>query len=573
MPSEGQLEMFQELVKAAVYSAARPFAEHAQAEQDETLRDKLWLAMETRRRHIQDGHEDGNDDDAHPIKKRRDQCPENLDANEQLIWIIEEVRHRDTAYGQAVQLANLMLESKLIKKREAEEAAKRTMASIGHSVAGLPPPLLTAIAQQMAHLGFCGGVDQIHVMLASRAAGRWLDHAFAPATHGLQGAFTEETLAAWIQGLSPQDFTASWAQDEEVSLRACLEGCRGLAPMPGEDDTTQAQRILCRMVGDLALPSILRTCNSSATLPPHCEVGLLHDQPVAWADVLRLLPCFADPTVMASFVAAVRARACLTEEDTLSLVNRGPRLAYSVMAQPVYCRPLHAFLPPRDRRLCRYPALMYAPFPKPSSEDQLAANTEALRSHFAPDRLMNLEVDSEPGLHSIFTAHQLEHAPIYNQIIVRQAIMRFLWEVVEAPFADMLGEVLGPAFSEGRLTWQDLSTHTRLGARVLAGMEADLSSRATDRLAWEPLPDKEDPIIRTHPSFIHFHCARHAIPLRFMFKRPRFYASSQEFVEQLLQPSNLYLINRPPGFKPDWRCASSASQCVINFQFAIHHSP
>ena len=243
------------------------------------------------------------------------------------------------------------------------------------------------------------------------------------------------------------------------------------------------------------------------------------------------------------------------------------------MAQPVYCRPLHAFLPPRDRMRCRYPALMHAPFPEPSSEDQLAANIEALRSHFAPDRLMGLEVDSEPGLHSIFAAHQPEHAQIYNQIIVRQAVMRFLWEVVDAPFADMLGEVLGPAFSEGRLTWQDLSTHTRLGARMLAGMEADLSSRATDRLAWEPVPDKEDPIIRTHPSFIHFHCARHAIPLRFMFRRPRYYASSQAFVEQLLQPSNLYLLNRPPGFKPDWRCASSASQCVIKFQFPIHHSP
>lgn len=343
----------------------------------------------------------------------------------------------------------------------------------------------------------------------------------------------------------------------------------------GEHARVQTQRIMCRMLGDLILPSVhrsgatppwapdmhggrirLRDYSPFTALPPQCDVGFPAGSAVSWADVLALLPALADEAAMDSLTAAIRARAFLLDDDSLCLVNPGPRFAFpsvvdcpqlvhdgdtchwmrSVQSAITSCRPLSArMLPlqkPHEKLLMRPPH----PAPAASTEAQ-QANLQALQQHFHPERFVtHLVVDFEDGMASLHVWGTQSGIPqaasIYNQLWIRAGIMRFLEEaMVHAPYRHRLIAALGtdtPSFA---------AVERAIGSPrpLINALVSTLSRSAVDKLSY--WPQTPNSIQRRNRDFIMLEPEQ-----TLMFSAPIAASSDADFLSQLLSASMYVLV-------------------------------
>ena len=336
-----------------------------------------------------------------------------------------------------------------------------------------------------------------------------------------------------------------------------------------EDPRVQTRRIICRMVGDLIQPSVHRSgsipptapdmqggrvrldgAKPYTTLPPQCDVGFSSMLAVGWQDVVRLIPCLAAETALDSITATIRSRACLLDDDSLMLVNQGPRRALPTPTgtsklvrdgdpklnlwrrcehlATTACRPLDARILPLQTP---HPDLLILP-PNPhpvTDRNSQEENILALRLHFHPSRFVShLEVDHEDGMGSLHMAGYhgafRSAASMHNHIWVRWAIIRFLEEaMVQAPYAARLVSLFGgqdPDFA---------GVQRAMGSPrpLINQLVSTLGRTAVDRLPY--WPNVSASIQRRTGDFIMLE-PEHTL----MFHPPSYASSDADFLGQLL---------------------------------------
>lgn len=358
----------------------------------------------------------------------------------------------------------------------------------------------------------------------------------------------------------------------------------------GEPPLAHTRRILCRMVGDLVLPTVFRSRATPPwapdmhggrvmldehcpfrTLPAQCDVGMAGMEAVSWADVVRLVPELADEAVLHGITATIRDRAGLLGSDSLALVHLGPRFARPAPSTPtgrgmgvsmhmpqaliIHCRPIDLSLAPEvhpDERLMFKP-----PHAAPADRCGQEANMRALRAHFHPTRFSPyLQVQLDAGMASLhLSGHRgdLPHAHlIYNQLWVRQCMLTFLSAaLVHAPYRHRL-----EAFFKGPPSLAAVEQVVPQVRAHITHLASELGRLGVSRMRFWP-HSPEDVKRATKQDFIIF-SPDHVL----MFLQPAA-EDDREFLAALLKPDNYVLV-------PPTRTATALWYAIPP---ACHHMP
>ncbi len=373
-----------------------------------------------------------------------------------------------------------------------------------------------------------------------------------------------------------------------------LEGVR-LAGPASEDRRAQMRRIVCRMVGDLVQPWVFRSGNLRPWAPdlgsargrreigtpeqhmaPQCEVGFPQDSPVAWPDVLALLPCMADDALLDDMEASLRAHACLLPDDSLVPVNLGPQMASPVSVRErewvlqgprtesgqngVYGPHPDSDNAPMSKAPCRnrlvhvqvrQPGLpvwvhcrvaMRAPHVRPEGALQLLENVASLRDLFDPCEIAARLTASTEGADDVRhypEAARTHHvATLCNQLLVRRKVIEALQRAMaSAPYRERLAAAVG-----GRIvTWACIQRVAGLG-----------QAYAADLLhAWRRIPVWSDggstgPQPQANSRFL-------PADTTLLFRAPRPPSAGADFLRALLHRDNALLVSTAGDAHAFWR--------------------